>query len=99
MNPSTDAKVPNSFAAWHTLYHAALFETDPRQLPHRIAEAENAILGRIKELFTTTADHIEEDIVLDDALYALRALRSCVPFRAVSVLGLEQPTPTQVAGL
>jgi hypothetical protein len=25
-----------------------------------------------------TTDHIEEDIVLDDALYALRALRTCV---------------------
>ncbi len=99
MNPCNDAKVLNSFAAWHTLYHAALFESDPYQLPRRIAEAENAILGRIKELFSSTADHIEEDIVLDDALYALRALRSCIPFRAASVRGLEQPTPAQVAGL
>ena len=41
-------------------------------------EAEKAILSRIRELFVTTTDHIEEDVVLDDALYALRALRSCV---------------------
>lgn len=63
---------------WHDLYHAALFETDRARVPERIAEAEKAILVRIKELFAVTSDHIEEDQVLDDALYALRALRSCV---------------------
>jgi len=64
--------------AWHTLYHAALFETDRNKISERIAEAESAIVLRIKELFVTTTDHIEEDVVLDDALYALRALRNCV---------------------
>jgi hypothetical protein len=64
--------------AWHVLYQAALFEADRNMVPQRIEEAENAILSRIKELFVTTADHIEEDVVPDDALYALRALRSCV---------------------
>ena len=64
--------------AWHVLYHAALFENDRDKIPQRIAEAENAILSRIRELFVVTTDHIEEDIVLDDALYALRALRTCV---------------------
>jgi hypothetical protein len=44
--------------------------------------AENAILVRIKDLFTETADHIEEDLILDDALYALRALRNCVMHEA-----------------
>ncbi len=63
--------------AWHVLYQSALFETDRQKVPQRIAEAEKAILDRIKELFTVTADHIEEDVVLDDALYALRALRNC----------------------
>jgi len=63
---------------WHDLYHTALFEIDPTKVPERIAEAEKAILARIKELFAVTSDHIEEDQVLDDALYALRALRSCV---------------------
>ena len=64
--------------AWHPLYQAALFETDRTKIPERIAEAENAILERVKELFVVKTDHIEEDQVLDDALYALRALRSCV---------------------
>lgn len=49
---------------WHALYHAALFENDRNKLPERIG-------------FATPADHIEEDVVLDDALYALQALRSC----------------------
>ena len=64
--------------AWHVRYQAALFETDPSKLPQRIAEAETAILARVKELFTVSSDHIEEDQILDDALYALRALRNCV---------------------
>ena len=68
----------NPQLAWHALYQAALFETDREKIPQRVAAAEKAILWRIKELFVTTADHIEEDMVLDDALYAMRALRSCV---------------------
>jgi hypothetical protein len=68
---------PKTESAWHALYQAALFETDRQKMPQRIAEAERAILDRVKELFTVTIDHIEEDIVLDDALYALRALRNC----------------------
>ena len=63
---------------WHSLYQAALFETDRTKIPERIDQAEKAILERVKELFVATTDHIEEDQVLDDALYALRALRNCV---------------------
>ena len=47
-------------------------------MPARIAEAEKAILSRVRELFVVETDHIEEDQILDDALYALRALRNCV---------------------
>lgn len=68
----------NSYLPWHVLYHAALFETDHDKIPQRIADAESAIIIRIRELFAVTSDHIEEDVVLDDALYALRALRTCV---------------------
>jgi len=63
---------------WHSLYQAALFETDRDKIPARIDEAEKAILQRVKELFVLESDHIEEDQILDDALYALRALRNCV---------------------
>lgn len=67
-----------SHLAWHSVYQAALFETDRTKIPDRIAEAEKAILERVTELFAIKTDHLEEDQVLDDALYALRALRSCV---------------------
>jgi hypothetical protein len=81
---SSGISVPGSTSrcAWHVLYHAALFETDRDKIPGRIAEAESAILCRIGDLFVVTTDHIEEDVVLDDALYALRALRSCVASEA-----------------
>jgi hypothetical protein len=70
---STDSQL-----AWHALYQAALFETDRDKIPERIAAAESAILARVKELFVIKSDHMEEDQILDDALYALRALRNCV---------------------
>jgi len=56
-----------------------LSETDGSKVPERITAAEKAILAHIKELFVATTDHIEEEQVLDDALYALRGLRNCVP--------------------
>ncbi len=75
---SAGMSCPPPRLAWHVLYHAALFEDDRNKVPQRIEEAEKAILSRIKELFVSPTDHIEEDVVLDDALYALRALRNCV---------------------
>ena len=67
---------------WCDLYKTALFETDKSRLPERIADAEKAIIARAGELFNTTTDNIEEVQALEDALYALRALQSC--------LGLEK---------
>ena len=71
-------KAPQSDRAWPVLYQAALFETDRSKVPVRIAQAEAAIVARIQELCVKTDDHIEEDQFLDDALYALGALRNCV---------------------
>jgi hypothetical protein len=67
---------------WLDLYKAALFETDRNKTPQRIAEAERAIVARARELFATGTDNIEEDQALDDALYALRALQSCLGLEA-----------------
>jgi hypothetical protein len=69
---------------WRALYSAALFETDNRMIPARIADAQKAIVTRARELFSAGADTIEEDQALDDALYALRALQSCLNFRAIA---------------
>jgi hypothetical protein len=74
--PSTNSS--DSSLAWHSLYQAALFESDRAKIPNRIDAAERAILDRVKQLFRIEGDHIEEDQILDDALYALRALRNCV---------------------
>jgi len=85
MNPAVASRIPsNSVPGWHALYHAALFETDRNKIVERIAHAERAILKRMKDLFAATGDHIEEDLILDDALYALRALRNCVSHENVA---------------
>jgi hypothetical protein len=70
--------------SWRDLYTAALFETDKDRIPSRIADAEKAIMSRARELFSAGADMIEEDQALDDALYALKALRSCLDLRAAA---------------
>lgn len=73
--------VPQSSSRnWRDLYTAALFETEKDRLPSRIADAEKAIQIRARELFSTGYDTIEEDQALDDALYALHALQSCLNF-------------------
>ena len=74
--PTPKAEVP-----WRALYKAALFEPDPVRLPDHIARAESAIVARARQLFDQQGDHIEEELDLDDALYALQALRSCLQSR------------------
>jgi hypothetical protein len=69
---------------WRELYTAALFETEKERIPERIADAERAIQVRARELFAAGTDTIEEDQALDDALYALRALQSCLNCRAAA---------------
>jgi len=64
--------------SWRELYTAALFETDRSRISARIADAEQAIVARARQLFSTGNDTIEEDQALDDALYALKALQNCL---------------------
>ena len=68
--------------AWRTLYKTALFELDPARLAENITQAESAIVARARQLFDQQGDHIEEEVALDDALYALQALRSCMQSRS-----------------
>lgn len=83
MKPHVSNVSPNA-PGWHSLYQDALFERDKQKMPQKIANAEKAILNRMKELFNATGDHIEEDLILDDALYALRALRTCVQHESLA---------------
>jgi hypothetical protein len=69
-----------SVRKWHELYKRALLETDKQELASRIAEAERAIILRGRDLFNVSdnAETDEEVQALDDALYALRVLRTCL---------------------
>lgn len=67
---------------WRELYKTALFETDPDKLLENVMKAESAIVVRARQLFGQPGDHIEEEHDLDDAMYALQALRSCVQSRS-----------------
>ena len=62
--------------AWRDLYKAALFEVDTTRIPDRIAQAEEALVARARELFHIAGDNIDEEQALDDTMYALHALRN-----------------------
>jgi hypothetical protein len=66
---------PNSIA-WRDLYRAAVFEVDKTRLPERIAQAQEALVVRARELFHLAGDNIEEEQALDDTMHALHALRN-----------------------
>jgi hypothetical protein len=63
---------------WRESYVAALMEPDNERMTVRIADAERVILERARELFKSSRDNIQEEAALDDALYALRALKTCL---------------------
>jgi hypothetical protein len=63
---------------WKDLYVAALLEGDKERIPSLIDQAERAIVDRARELFRTKGDHIQEEEGLEDALYALHALKTCL---------------------
>jgi hypothetical protein len=78
---SPSVSSPNQ-VVWRELYKTALFEPDPGRLFEQIMRAESAIVLRARQLFGQPGDHIEEEHDLDDALYALQALKSCVRSRS-----------------
>jgi hypothetical protein len=63
---------------WRDLYVTALMEGDNHRMSARITDAERVMLDRAKELFQASGDNIQEEEALDDALYALRALKTCL---------------------
>jgi len=75
---ATSGSLPARSGAWRELYVAALMEAKDGKMSARIAVAERAILERARELFKATGDNIQEEEALDDALYALRALKTCL---------------------
>ena len=79
----TSSKPANS-KLWRELYVAALFESDHAKLTDRIADAEQALATRARELFYESGDHIEEEEALDNAMYSLNALRNVYRYRQAS---------------
>ena len=75
---ATSANLPSRAWAWRELYVAALMEPQNDRISARIADAERVILERARELFKASGDNIQEEEALDDALYALRALKTCL---------------------
>ncbi len=71
---NTGSSISLNSRAWRNLYKAALFEVDKARLPERIAQAEEALVVRARELFYIAGDNIEEEQALDDTMYALHAL-------------------------
>lgn len=65
----------STIADWKTLYRAAISETNTTLASRRVAEAEKAALARGRELFYRGGT-LEEKEALEDALYALRALKN-----------------------
>lgn len=74
----SDLYPPKSEFLWRELYRTALFEPNPEKLQEYIAQAEWAIVLRARQLFGEQGDHIQEELDLDDALYALQALKNCI---------------------
>jgi class 3 adenylate cyclase len=69
--------LPKQLWGWKALYVAALFENDKPRVAQRIAEAQAAILSRRRELTISAAD-VRERHALDNALFSLAALRTCL---------------------
>ena len=64
---------------WKTKYRTVVLETNRRALPKEIAEAENAIIVRARELFQERGEDIDtEREELDEVLYTLQAFRSAL---------------------
>jgi len=84
---NTGSSISLNSGAWRDLYKTVLFEVDKTKLPELIAQAEKALALRARELFYAAGDNIEEGEALDDAIYALHALRNtsrtshCIPHR------------------
>jgi hypothetical protein len=61
------------YPIWQEPYRAAVTETNPNLLKHKISSAEQAAILRLKQL-ENSADHRHELTALTDALTALKIL-------------------------
>jgi len=76
---------------WNDIYIAALLEGDPEKVPFLIQEAERKIIGRARDLFKASDDIFQEEEALNDALYALDGLKSCLAMHGRLAEGTRPP--------
>jgi hypothetical protein len=62
--------------SWYQLCAAAVVELDPKELIERVAAAEAAIHGRLRDL-QYDSNHHEERQLMADAQHTLAFLRRC----------------------
>ena len=82
---------------WRDFYRAAILELDSFRLPERIVEAESVVIARARELFHQGGDNGEETENLNDAMYALRALRSTLKYNPSTALTITTQIDMKVA--
>lgn len=72
----SDGPRPQSseFGPWQSKVLAALMELDPKVLTIRLAEAEEAVVGRLREL-TQDSSRTPEKTALQDAMTSLGVLK------------------------
>ncbi len=64
---------------WKVLYRSAIGAASTGVSPAKITEAEQAIIMRARELYSAIGPEVDvERDALDDALYALHALRNTI---------------------
>lgn len=63
---------------WRVLCKLALFETCRERIPDRIAEAEQALAKRSRELFSFGPDAGKERRDIENALCSMKALSYCL---------------------
>lgn len=68
--------MPETKYQWQGAYQEAVLEFSPRELPKKMIAAENAIFKRLHELSEDGNQQQEERFALDDALFALRVLKT-----------------------
>jgi hypothetical protein len=81
---AANSRISNN-ESWQKLCEAALLELDSTKLAYRILAAEDGIAKRVKELDEEPGDHNDEREVLNDAAYAMRALRSTLKVPSATI--------------
>ena len=72
---SSPVHAESAVTNWRELYRDAILELNPSKLPAHIAEAENSLIERGRELVQEAGDSSEEERALEDARFFLQALR------------------------